>query len=311
MIVAFLPEYRYIFNPNIIKVTCSDTTNPTKEITLTSNGIALKRNCIASVAYFDLSVIFESYFSGSYFKIEYSEPYADPFYKDCLISLSATGETSIINQHFSLRWGACQFDEAEIESIKFPYWPGLPFAFNCDKSYNLFNQIGGGLSGITGKMIPFTSTVVFSFDFWTDSAHEQTLTFYPETNINGHYLRWSDAHGKLFHYMFYKNRDTLYQKDIKTSLEIPVYPSSLTDSEGGRSKIISKSVQRTFSAFTSCDSDIYPYVESIASSLIVAMYVNNKWVGVKISDMKTQPKNDYLIDMEFIIEMPKDFIQTR
>ena len=89
MILSNLNDYCYIFEPNILKVVCEDVTNPTKEVTLVANGITLKRNCKSSIAYFDMSVIFESYFNAATFNLDYSANAADPFFATCLFTISS------------------------------------------------------------------------------------------------------------------------------------------------------------------------------------------------------------------------------
>lgn len=309
MILSNLNDYCYIFEPNILKVTCQNTTNPTKEVTLVSNGITLKRNCIASVCYFDMSVIFESYFNSATFELNYSSNQDDPFFKTCLFTISAPDEATQTNVSKKLRWGAYQFDEVNSNAdFRFPFWSGYPLVVNSSRNYDS-SVLGSTISGV--KTIPVVSTTQFTHEVKLSGTKVQTITYNPQTCPIGHYLQWVDAHGQIWHYMFYASREKQTATEIKTGEIVPYYPLSLTDSNNGVSKVLSKTKQRTFSCFQSVDEEIYHIVESILSSPIVKYYINSKWVGVNIKDSTVSPEKRGFVDIEFIVELPTDFIQTR
>jgi hypothetical protein len=112
--------------------------------------------------------------------------------------------------------------------------------------------------------------------------------------------------------MFYasKERDTL--KEIKTGEVLRVYPDSFADGDyNGRDLVVSKSKRRSFPCYATVDSDIYPIIESIAASPLVAWYTAERWVNVRIADMTISPKKRFTQDIEFMVLMPEDYVQSR
>lgn len=310
MILSNLNDYCYIFEPNILKVVCEAATpSTTKEVTLVSNGITLKRNCINSVCYFDMSAIFESYFNDSTFTLNYSANEYDPFFKTCLFTISAPGEITQTNVLKKLRWGAYQFDEVNSNAdFTFPFWVGQPLLVNSSKNHDS-SVLGSTISGV--KTIPVTSTVQFTHEVKLSGTKVQTITYDPQTCQTGHYLQWVDAHGQIWHFMFYRNTEFQNTSEIKAGETVPYYPLSLTDSAFGRGKLIEKEKKRSFACFQSVDEAIYPIVETILSSPIVKYYTNSKWIEVKIKDQTTKPARAGLVDILFDVELPNDYTQTR
>lgn len=309
MILSNLNDYCFIFEPNILKVVCENTSAPTKEVTLVSNGITLKRNCKNSIAYFDMSVIFESYFNAATFALDYAANAADPFFATCLFTISSAGETTQTNVSKKLRWGAYQFDEVNSNAdFNFPFWVGKPLVVNSSKNHDS-SVLGTTISGV--KTIPVTSTVQFTHEVKLSSTKVQTITYTPQTCPTGHYLQWVDSHGQIWHFMFYQNAEFQNTSEIKAGEIVPYYPLSLTDSVFGRGKLIEKSKMRSFGCFQSVDEAIYPIVETILSSPIVKYYTNSKWIEVKIKDQTTKPARAGLVDILFDVELPNDYTQTR
>jgi len=315
MILSNLNDYCYIFEPNILKVVCENTSVPTKEVTLISNGITLKRNCIASVAYFDMSVLFESYFNAATFALDYSANANDPFFATCLFTISAPDETTQTDVSKKLRWGAYQFDEVYSNAdFKFPYWPGYPLVINSSKNHDetiitSTESYDGTYSGV--KTIPSDAVDQFTQETKLATVKVQTITFEPQSCPTGHYLQWIGTHGQIWHYMFYASRERQITKEIKSGEIIPYYPLSLTDSQFGRGKVIEKIKDRSFGCFQSVDETIYPIVESILFSPIVKYWTNSKWIEVKIKDNAVTPQRSGMVDIEFMVELPTDFNQRR
>jgi hypothetical protein len=295
-----------------MKVTCENTTDPTKEVTVTGNGITLKRNCIASVAYFDLSVIFESYFTDTNFVLDYSADAADPFYKGAAITFAATDETTQTDVAFYLRWGAIQFDTSIANQVfNFPFWSGQPLLLNSP-AYSA-KQFINATEKTGNQTIPVIKTVDFDYVVNNVIAGDiQTVHYLAQScPSTGHYLQWIDNRGQVWHYMFYASRTRQNTTEIKSGEMIPYYPLSLTDSEHGRSKLMSKEKQRVFSCFQTVEDSIYSIVETILSSPLVRYYINSKWVGVTVKDTTVTPQKAGYVDIEFSVELPKDFIQIR
>lgn len=316
MILSNLNDYCFIFEPNILKVVCQNTSAPTKEVTLVSNGITLKRNCINSVCYFDMSVIFESYFNASNFALNYAANAADPFFKTCLFTISAPDETTQTDVSKKLRWGAYQFDEVKSNAdYSFPFWVGYPLVINSDKEYDNYTVTweGGGISPVSGiKIQPIPdASIEFFHEVKLSTTKVQTVTYTPQTCPVGHYMQWVDGHGVVRHFMFYHNAEFQNTSEIKAGEVVPYYPLSLTDSGFGRGKLIEKEKKRSFGCFQSVDEDIYPIVETILSSPIVKYWVNSKWIEVKIKDQTTKPARAGLVDILFDVELPNDYTQTR
>jgi hypothetical protein len=300
--------YSFVFEPNTLKITLGSGYSTTQEVSIAANGITLKRNCISRVCTFDLSVIFESYFANKDFTLNYSANADDPFYQ-ASFNVVVTALTEIENVPFSLRWGAYQFDEAKSNAdYTFPYWGGYPLLVNSDKEHDS-SVIGSTISGV--KTIPVTSTAIFTHEVKLSSTKVQTITYEPQTCPIGHYLQWTDEHGMIRHFMFYANREKQIAKEIKSGEMIPYYPTSLSDSNNGLGKVIEKTKQRSFGCFQSVEENIYPMVESIASSPIVKYYTNSKWIEVKVKDMTIEPLKRGYVDIEFKVELPQDFNQKR
>lgn len=315
MILSNLNDYCYIFEPNILKVVCENTSVPTKEVALISNGITLKRNCIASVAYFDMSVLFESYFNAATFALDYAANANDPFFATCLFTISAPDETTQTDVSKKLRWGTYQFDEINSNAdFKFPYWPGYPLVINSSKNYDhwyLLSSTEIDTDNAAIQTLPLVLTEPFTYEVQLTASKIQEITFDPQTCPIGHYLQWVDTHGKIWHYMFYASRERQITKEIKSGEVILYYPLSLSDSQFGRGKVIEKIKDRSFGCFQSIDETIYPIVESILFSPIVKYWTNNKWIEVKIKDNAVTPQKAGMVDIEFMVELPTDFNQRR
>jgi hypothetical protein len=306
------PAYAFVFEPNTLKITLGSGYATTEEVTITANGITHKRNCINRVCTFDLSTIFESYFKKKDFTLNYADDAADPFYQSSFnVVVSALTETE--NVPFSLRWGAYQFDEVNSNAdYSFPFWVSMPLVLNTETESD--ETCIGGIFDLLGvnQRIVVGFTGAFDYDIFLNSTLVQKITYIPQTcPIDGHYLQWVDEHGKIIHFMFYRNREKQNAKEIKSGEFIPYYPTSLDDSQNGLGKVIEKTKQRTFGCFQSVEEAIYPIVESIASSPIVKYWTNSKWIEVKVKDMPIEPLRHGYVDIEFTVELPKDFNQKR
>jgi len=306
-------RYCYIFSPYVMKVTCEDETDPTKEVTIVGNGITLKRNCIASVAYFDLSVIFESYFTDTNFVFDYTADAADPFYKAAAITFSATDETTITNEAFYLRWGAMQFDQSVLsgQTFNFPFWVAQPLLVNSP-AYSS-KQFIDATEKTGNQTIPLVKIADFVYTVYNALAGNYQIINYQIATCptSGTYLCWVDSWGQIWHYMFYNSITNRISIEVKSGDDVPVYPLSLTDSYLTRSKVISKERTRSINCYQNFEDTIYPVLYSLISSPIVKMYTNSKWIEVKIKDGTFTPKTGGLVDIEFTVELPTDYIQIR
>jgi len=304
------PAYAFVFEPHTLKVTLGSGYSLTEEVTIAANGITLKRNCIARVCTFDLSVIFESYFADKTFELNYAANAADPFYQ-ASFNVVVTALTETQNVPFSLRWGAYQFDEVKTNAdYSFPFWVGYPLVLNSDKEHDK-EYIDTVLFSSDPAALTLTKTAAFNYKVELATVKVQQITFEPQTCPVGHYMQWVDEHGMIRHFMFYANREKQITKEIKSGEIIPYYPTSIEDTTFGRGKVLEKSKQRTFGCFQSVEETIYPIVESIASSPIVKYWTNSKWIEVKVKDMTIEPLKRGYVDIEFMVELPTDYIQRR
>jgi hypothetical protein len=140
VVIVAPDEYAFVFAPNTMTFTVGSGYATTEEVTITSNGITLKRNCINRVCKFDLSVIFKSYFKLSQFPIVYGvtsgdPPVTDPEADDPFVvenvAVTVTAGTTTDDVDFYLRWGALQFDRPAIKAAyTFPFWTGYPSLVN-------------------------------------------------------------------------------------------------------------------------------------------------------------------------------------
>jgi hypothetical protein len=315
VVIVAPDEYAFVFAPNTMTVTVGSGYATTEEVTITSNGITLKRNCINRVCKFDLSVIFKSYFKTAKFDIDYALDVYDPFFVDN-VAVTVTAGTTTDDVDFTLKWGALQFDEPDAPTvINFPFWVGSPLCLNADMPFVTWKSDELDINGDYSQLIIISSATV-DFDFQLLNITPETIQ---QTNFkvqtcpsDGHYLRWVDGRGKLWHFMFYasKERDTL--KEIKTGEVLKQYPESFEDGDYlGRELVISKSKRRSFPCYATVDSDIYPIIESIAASPLVAWYTAERWVNVRIADMTISPKKRFTQDIEFMVLMPEDYVQSR
>lgn len=310
--------YSFVFEPNTMTVEVGAGYNDPAEVTLSvgiTNPLVLSRYCIDNKAVFDLSVFAELYFSGSDFTLDYVTAQNDPFYKSEFNILVKVNGMESENVPFSFRWGAYQFDEALRPAVYFPFWENMPLVVNSEREYDSYVLSGGvTISGSGVKTIPVSSSANFDYQVLLAGNNVKTNHYVLQTcPTDGHYLQWVDSLGKIWHYMFYKSRDKQTSTEIKTTEEIPYYPLGRTDSQNGLSKIISKTKQRSFGCYQSVDENNYKIVESILSSPIVKYYdqVNFIWIGVKIKDATINPMRSGMVDIEFTVELPKDFIQRR
>ena len=58
------------------------------------------------------------------------------------------------------------------------------------------------------------------------------------------------------------------------------------------------------------DIEIAEIIESIASSPLVWVYRNSKWIRVNVSDISVNRAYKWVEDIEFTVELPKDFVQS-
>ena len=306
--------YHFMFSPSTLKVELIgiDYTLGNEEVTITYNTMTFSRNCIAGVAVFDLMPIFESFFATSTFNLNDTTAENDPFYVPSFNITIAFG----LDTHdipFSLRWGALQFDEAlSATDFKFPFWTGKPLILNSCQKHDQTLINGANLdSGVKTRPVRSPITLAdFTYQTKLVGASVQTITFELYPNIpNGHYLRWIDNHGQVWQFMFWPNRLVSQTTAIKSRGEIKNYPLSLSDGQSGVSRNKGKDKQRTLQCFASVDIEIAPIIESIASSPLVWIYRNSQFIRVDVSDMTINTASTWMEDIEFVVELPKDFVQ--
>jgi len=171
------PAYAFVFEPHTLKVTLGSGYSLTEEVTIAANGITLKRNCIARVCTFDLSVIFESYFADKTFELNYAANAADPFYH-VSFDVTVTALTESYQVNYSLRWGAYQFDEVKSNAdYSFPFWVGYPLVLNSDKEHNYSIAINDGSDNeyIGVGTMPFTAIADFLYRTLLSSVKVQHI----------------------------------------------------------------------------------------------------------------------------------------
>jgi hypothetical protein len=312
------PEYYcFVFNPNTILFEFGSTFTEPQKVTISANGITQSRYTIAGKCKFDMSVIFESYFSDKTFPINYASNTADPFFQtdfDLTVFIDGVDEYTLA---FSLRWGCYQFDDVQSnDDYTFPYWVGYPLVINSDKEHDTSVISGtlyddGTFTGVQTTAITNFPESQFTHQVELSETKVQKITYEPQSCSTGNYLQWVDQHGMIRHFMFYANREKQIAKEIKAGNSIQYYPESLDDSNFGRSKVIEKTKQRSFGCFQSIEETIYPIVESILSTPIVKYWTNSKWIEVKIKDATIEPMKRGYVDIEFSVELPKDFNQRR
>ena len=301
--------YAYIFSPNVLTVTLGSGTWPANQLVyLIGNGITLSRRAIGHVVRFDLMPIFESKFANTDFNLATSTSdalYAVPF--NCVVSVGG----NITYVSFALRWGALQHDSTiSYAAIRFPFWPNKPLTLNNSLEYTSWaHTIGGGNSGTDVLQLVVDTTVQFTYTV-TNGASSQVTTFYPVScPTDGHYLQWVDATGRIWQYMFNPSRMNGTTRTTSNDGSILRFPVDYTDSTKGRDLPVKKPKQRTFQCFASVDNDIYDIVASVVSSPIVFYHTAGRWVRVTIAPTSIQPDAGWMSDIEFTVELPRDYIQ--
>lgn len=303
-------SYAYIFSPNVLTVTLGTSYAANAVVSISGNSVTLSRRAINRVVLFDLMPIFESKFPSNDFNLAPSSAIVDPMYGTSFNVVVSVGSSS----HpvpFSLRWGAMQHDEnPSYSAIRFPYWTGKPFCINSSLEHNYWtHSIGGGASGTTPLLIPISTTSQFTYTVEQD-FNVKTTTFFPVTcPSDGYYLRWVDTYGEVHYYMFYKSRERGIAAAISQKTTMNRYPNEYTDSTIGRNVPTAKDRERSFNCFASVENEIYGIISSIASSLIVHYYVAGRWVRVNVAPLTIAPQVGLMSDIEFTVELPKDYMQ--
>lgn len=306
--------YSFVFDPNILSVEVATGYYDTQEVTITCNGITQKRNCVGYKCNFDLSAIFRSFFANSDFKLNYTAVSDDPFFQEEFnIAIKVGYDTE--NVPFTLRWGCHQFDEPATPTvINFPFFVGYPLVINSQLEHDQLQVEHYAIINYINDVKTYNPsfTVNFVAKYKASGVTVQTINYLASNCRSGSYLEWVDSRGQVWHYLFKNEAEKSIKTTITTDNETIKYPTSITDSYNGRLQINSKSKQRSRMCYASVSEDIYTIIESIASSPIVTLWDNNyKWIGVKVSDMSVQATTDWTIDIEFEIQLPKDFIQKR
>ena len=307
----------FVFSPNVLTVTVGSSMAVYETVTIVGNGITHSRKCINRVAKFDLSVIFRSKFATDRI-LTYANASTDPYYTDSF-NVVVTVDEYDTNVPFKLRWGALQHDAPAMTTayntgIRFPYWPAMPVLFNSEVSH-AWKVLYYDATNVTATnaqfvMPPALTDSDLRLDCGTGETVTQTTYFYPVTcPTDGRYLRWVDALGRLWHYMFYPSREQGIATQTAGGSRKRNYPTDYTDSQAGRDVKLSIAKQRTFPCFASVDSSIAHIVGSIIASPEVWWYISGRWVRVNIADTTFAPETGYMSDIEFTVELPADYIQ--
>lgn len=305
-------EYTFVFSPNQLKITLGSGYATTQEVSISANGITHTRNAINRVVYFDLSVIFKSWFDDDNFVIPSAASTLDPFFKDTF-NVVVTADSDTEDIPFRLRWGAEQFDKRiAYTDFEFPFWEGYPICVGAGVDYTSYVLTHGAtvVNGSAVDLYPFAPTQDFTFEA-IKGGDSRTVTYRKQCALVGNYLRWIDDMGQVWQYMFNKNTRVHVTSVIKTGDRIKSYPLNVDDSEAGREKIISKQKDRSFTCFTSCDEDIFPIIETVVSSPMVWWWDGTIWIAVNVSDASISQVGNWLNDIEFTVELPTDFTQQR
>lgn len=304
--------FTYIFSPNVLTVTlASNVWDANQIVIIVGNGLTFTRRAIGHVARFDLMPIFESKFPDTDFDLYPASGFGDRFFADDFnIAVSVGG--NVTNVPFRLRWGALQHDEVmSYASIKFPFWVGKPLAINNSVDHAFWqHNIDGGASGTGVITLRADSTAQFIYLVGLGQLSQST-TYYPVTcsSTNGHYLQWIDQRGRIWQYMFTPNRVNGTATEVNSSGGLKRYPVDFTDSTKGRDLPARKDKQRTFQCFASVDIDIFPIVASVVASPIVRLWAQNRWVRVTIAPQTITPDVGWMSDIEFTVELPRDYVQ--
>lgn len=302
--------YTFIFAPNIITVTLGSSYAVDEVVTLAGNGLTFSRLAINRVVKFDMMPIFESKFPNTDFNIHPASAVADPFFAasfNCTVTVDGNNATI----PFSLRWGAIQLDEAiSYADIRFPFWPTMPLVVNSHlEHYYWAHNVGAGANGATPVIIPISTSTGFTYTI-TNGTLIQNTVFYPATcPTDGRYLSWIDQHGRVWSFMFEKNRMQGIQSDISKSGSIRRFPVDYTDSATGRELATKKDKQRSFQCYATVDNDIYDIIASVVASPFVHWYTSGRWVRVQIQPVQLAQQDGWMSDIEFTVELPKDYVQ--
>lgn len=306
--------YTFVFSPNVLTVTVGSSHSVDEAVKIAANGVTHSRKCINRVAKFDLSIIFRSKFASD-ITLTYTNASTDPYYA-ASFNVVVTVDGDATSVPFELRWGALQhddsFSDAYNNGIRFPFWPTFPLLLNSESQYSGHDAVSSTITASAGQMvnIPNTQLTAFTYQTYRGGSGIQSTLFYPETcPTDGRYLRWVDSHGRLWHYMFYPSREQGIATQTAGGSRKRNYATDYTDSQSGRDVKLSIAKQRTFPCFASVDSSIAAIVGSVIASPDVCWWVSGRWVRVSIADTSFAPETGYMSDIEFIVELPADYIQ--
>jgi hypothetical protein len=193
----------------------------------------------------------------------------------------------------------------------------MPLAVNGSILHTFWKSVALDISGDYSQLAVISAAAA-DFDYQLTNAETPAVTLqttnYKLTTCpaDGHYLRWVDSRGRLWHFMFYASRERDTATEIKTTEILKRYPESYEDGDyTGRELVVSKTKKRSFTCYATVDSDIYPIVQSIAASPLVAWYTAGRWVNVRVADMTVTPRKRFTQDIEFTVLMPEDYVQIR
>ena len=306
--------YAFIFAPNIITVTLGTSYAVDEIVTLSGNGLTFTRSAINRVVKFDMMPIFESKFPNTDFNIHPVSAVVDPLFATSFnCTVTADGNSATVP--FSLRWGAIQHDEAiSYANIRFPFWPTFPLVVNSHlEHYYWSHNVGAGATGSIPVLIPISTSSGFTYTV-TNGALTQNTVYYPLTcPTDGRYLSWIDQHGRVWCFMFEKNRMQGILSDVSGSGSgsgsIRRFPVDYTNSQTGRDLVTKKDKQRTFQCYATVDNDIFNIVASVVASPFVHWYTAGRWVRVQIQPTQVLQQDGFMSDIEFTVELPKDYVQ--
>ena len=302
--------YTFMFAPNILTVTLGTSYAADEVVTLSGNGLTFTRSAINRVVKFDMMPIFESKFPDTNFDITFFSTVDDPLYSaafNCVVSV--LGNTT--NVPFSLRWGALQHDDyLTYTNYRFPFWVGKTIAINNHLEHTSWQHTSGGtFTGTVPKLIHLLPDAQFTYTV-TNGSSSQVITYYPATcPDNGAFLRWVDAYGRVISYNFelHFNDGTII--DTQQSGDKQSYPINYEDTLKGRFLPTIKTKSRTFRCYATVDTDIFNIVASVVSSPIVFLLSGSRWIRVNITPTQVIPSKTWLSDIEFTVELPKDYVQ--
>lgn len=137
------------------------------------------------------------------------------------------------------------------------------------------------LATLERKRLSSVFDTTFDDTFITRIERESRVRLIVDHRTAGYYLRWTDRHGCLQYYLFSKGQRTLKNKPSSDALPLTYAPYGMHFGSNKRLTVIEGTVTCKCCA-TSLTKEVYEYVSTIATAVIVDLYRGTREDGTEL-----------------------------